>query len=1275
MQTETRLPLWLRVLEWLAWLVLFAIAAIVLALRYWLLPHIEDYRAEIVAALSRSIGLQVRIGTIEADWQGLRPRLDFTDVRLYDKAGRVALVLPAVKNVVSWRSLMFLELRLRSLTVEAPRLTVRRDAAGDIYVAGMQISGAASGGGFGDWVLGQREIAVRGAEIEWRDDKRGAPPLELHALDFRLRNAGDNHSVGLSARPPDHLGARIELRADLTGRSVADLATWNGEVYLDVGNTDLAGWRAWVDYPVDLRSGQGALRLWVTLAGGKPRRSTADVALTGVAVRLAADLPLLELQSVRGRLKARATGIGYEVSGEDLALTRAQGASMRPTSFSVAWLPQSGQTPERGSANANLIELEPLAQLAGYLPLPASLRKLLEEFGPRGNLLDFNFTWSGPLAEARSYSVKSRFSGVAMNAWHRIPGFAGLSGSVDASASGGRVYLASRKTEVDLPTVFPEPHIALDELNGQIDWKRSPSGAIDVRIASLTFANPHASGSASGTYAWHEGAGPGTIDLSARLSRADGSQVVRYLPLGSIMGERTRAWLANAIVSGQASEVALRLKGDLRDFPFADRSKGEFRVSARVTNGVLQVGPKWPRLEGIDGELLFDHDAMTIVGHAGSVYGATLSDVRVGISSLTAPQKLLSVSGTAEGPTSAFLAYIAGSPVRGMVAGLSDEMRATGRGTLSLKLELPLGNPEATKVAGEFRFAGNGLTLVPELPPIEQAGGMVSFTESGLTVHDVQGSFLGGPVRINGGSQPGAGVRVVARGRVELGGVRLLTASRWGKFLSGGAAYVATATVRDGHAQLELESSLRDVASDLPPPLHKAAGSALPLRVELLPGTADARDRISLTLGKRLTAEILRQREGARMTVQRASIALEPEAGATLRIPERPGVLLYGSLAHLDLDRWLALAGKDGSAAGPVTADLDLGTLDAFGKRLTGVALKAGADAEGWSAKVEAEQLAGDLTYRSAEGGKLIARLARFTIPPDAPGHEAGPVKGETQVSDLPALDLIADRFIFRGKQLGRVEVAAQHAGEDWRIGRLAMVNPDASMSGSGTWHGGPRSSTDLKFELKANDAGKFLDRIGYKDLIKGGKATLGGTISWRGDPLSIDYPTLAGELKMDAKDGQFLEIEPGIGKLVSLMSLQMLPRRITLDFRDVFSKGFQFDSITSTLQISQGVMSTKDFKMHGAAADVSMSGETDLAHETQDLTVRVVPGLGDSASTVIGIVNPLAGVASAIAQRLLKNPLGQIFSYDYKITGTWTDPKVEKLKPPPPTDPTIGSY
>ena len=171
------------------------------------------------------------------------------------------------------------------------------------------------------------------------------------------------------------------------------------------------------------------------------------------------------------------------------------------------------------------------------------------------------------------------------------------------------------------------------------------------------------------------------------------------------------------------------------------------------------------------------------------------------------------------------------------------------------------------------------------------------------------------------------------------------------------------------------------------------------------------------------------------------------------------------------------------------------------------------------------------------------------------------------------------------------------------------------------------------------------------------------GALGWAGDPTAPDYPSLTGQVQMQADDGQFLEIEPGIGKLVSLMSLQSLPRRLTLDFRDAFSKGFQFDRITAAAQVERGTMHVKEFKMRGSAAQVDMTGDVDLARETQNLQVQVVPSLGDSAATVLGILNPLLIFPAAIAQKILKDPLGHIFAFDYSITGSWADPKVAKTR------------
>jgi uncharacterized protein YhdP len=227
---------------------------------------------------------------------------------------------------------------------------------------------------------------------------------------------------------------------------------------------------------------------------------------------------------------------------------------------------------------------------------------------------------------------------------------------------------------------------------------------------------------------------------------------------------------------------------------------------------------------------------------------------------------------------------------------------------------------------------------------------------------------------------------------------------------------------------------------------------------------------------------------------------------------------------------------------------------------------------------------------------------------------------------------------------------------------KLSMTNAEAALAGRGVWRSGVPTRTQLDFELDAADSGLFLARIGYPGLVKGAKAQLKGSLAWDGDPSMIDYASLSGAVELNAQGGQFLEIEPGLGKLISLMSLQSLPRRITLDFRDVFSKGFDFERISSSGQVRSGVMTVKDFRMRGSAAQVQMSGEVDLAHETQNVRVRVVPSLGDSASTVIAFVNPLLAIPAAIAQKILQDPLGHIFAFDYAVTGGWSDPKVAKL-------------
>jgi uncharacterized protein YhdP len=419
----------------------------------------------------------------------------------------------------------------------------------------------------------------------------------------------------------------------------------------------------------------------------------------------------------------------------------------------------------------------------------------------------------------------------------------------------------------------------------------------------------------------------------------------------------------------------------------------------------------------------------------------------------------------------------------------------------------------------------------------------------------------------------------------------------------------------------------------------------MPLQLELMPD-----ERVKLKLGRIVAAEFARNRK---------SVALGLPGDAVVRLPERPGTLVSGALPALDLDKWLSLLAAPDGPGEPTSFDLRVGALDVYGKRLNQVTLRASADPAGWSATLASEEIAGELSYRKEAGGRLVARLTRYRTPEDYPGAQA---RGTLEPKDLPGMDLTAERFSWRGKDLGRVEIQGQRSGNDWRIERLAMANAEASLAASGIWRGGTPSRSHLDFELSAGDGGQFLGRVGYPNLVKGAKAQLKGSLAWNGDPGLIDYPSLSGAVQLEAQNGQFLEIEPGFGKLISLMSLQSLPRRIALDFRDVFSKGFDFERISSSGQIEAGLMHVKDFRMRGSSAQVEMSGELDLAQETQNMRVRVIPSVGDSAATVIGLLNPLLAIPAAIAQKILKDPLGHIFAFDYAVTGGWGDPKVAKL-------------
>jgi uncharacterized protein YhdP len=279
------------------------------------------------------------------------------------------------------------------------------------------------------------------------------------------------------------------------------------------------------------------------------------------------------------------------------------------------------------------------------------------------------------------------------------------------------------------------------------------------------------------------------------------------------------------------------------------------------------------------------------------------------------------------------------------------------------------------------------------------------------------------------------------------------------------------------------------------------------------------------------------------------------------------------------------------------------------------------------------------------------------------------PAKAEPgSASAWPAIDLAIDSYFVRGRDLGRLEFVAHPRVNEWKIDRLALANDAGRVDAEGQWQAGVREQTNLDIALDVKEAGKFLAHFGYPDALQNAPTKIKGQLAWAGAPNAFDYPSLNGAFRIEVGAGRFTRIEPGIGKLLGVLSLQSLPRRITLDFTDVFSEGFAFDEITGNVTVGKGVLKTEDLKLSGPAAKVFISGTADLATESQQLHVRVQPALSSGVSAgamLLLFANPIVGAAvgagSLLAQKVLRDPIEQMFSYDYSVTGSWSDPVVTK--------------
>ncbi len=1232
----------------------------------FLTPLLDGYRQDLASALSQAIGHPVRISGLSARWHGLGPWLVVQEISLMPAAdGRPDATLAHVEEVEAgvnlWSSLRngrptFDELHLRGV-----HLRLLRGRGGQVGLLGLNTDQDGQGTDAREilaWLMTQGRVLIDRSEIGWRDIARPGHEVVFNDFVADLRNSGDRHQVRIEGGLPLWLGERIQLAVDLHGRPLGD--DWRARAYLEGQGLSLPAWLEGQGLAgLFVSDGAADVRVWGDWRQGRLESVASTLRIVDGRIDAApdADRPqaaedAFDFDSLATRFVWSADDAGWRLDMPVIELVR--GGRSRTASRLFVRENGDGESWDMAVGTAEIDDLADLARLSGHLP--EQLAQRLRQARPQGRLEAVSAHWDRSREDRR---LGMRLADVSIRPAGPVPGIQGLNGRLVTDGTRGRLTLTVTDGRVELPELFRTP-LPVDSLVTQIAWRREATGTA-LAASGIEFRNEDLEATSRLGLWLPADEGSPVIHLEGDYRTGSVARTGRYLP-AHIMPTGAVDWLDAAIIDGHVPKGHITVRGPLDRFPFKDDG-GLFRIAFQLEDGVLGFYPDWPRIEGIAADIVFEANHMRIDAHSGHSGRLELDGVTAEIAALEAPDSHLELHGRARGPSDATLSYLMVSPLSGLLGDYGRSIKASGRSELDLDLLVPF-HAGDVRVKGRLGLHDTRLDIADGALTIEAIEGSLHFTEGGLEAHGIRARVLGLDSLIDVSRRPGASTRISAKGRVSadrLWGILDQPPRPW---LKGDSDWRAILDLPDpdragDSPRLRLRSSLRGLAIELPRPLQKPAPERRDLSIAFdLPLKAGS--RIDLALGRSLHGllELDAERRPQRL-------ALHWGQGRPV-LPKQPGLRLSGHLEELSVAPWQRFMDRQkalpahGLTVTEIALRLDHVELPILS--LHDLDLKAVRRSQAYALDLASREITGHVVWPLDDKSPLVMDLARLDLP-EMTGRDAGDGDGEDRLhpTDLPPLRITSREFLYGKHDLGRLEITASRGPKGLHFEHIATGSHEMRLQGRGDWaddEAGEHSAFDL--DLTTQDLGGTLARLGFAGTIGKGQGQIHLSLNWPGGPGDFGWPLVDGRASLLIKDGQLLDVEPGAGRIFGLLSLNAIPRRLTLDFSDVFRSGLAFDRIEGDFRIDKGRARTDNLYLDGPAARVEVKGVTDLAAKLYAQDVVVSPHIGSSLPVAGALAaGPAVGAAVFLAEKIFGHDIAKLTRVHYRITGPWANPNV----------------
>lgn len=1220
---------------------LVVLAVAISAVRYSL-PYMNEQKHYIENWLSEQVGAQITIGTITAKWQGAGPAIVLENLALVEsEQSPIKLSISETSIEVDfWQSVLAKQVQSNKFDLRNVQLTIELDslrkddsdypivdALEKLFLQQLQLFSISDSRIVLNTPRDQQVVLID--QVSWvnkNEHHQGVGQLQVQEI------ASNSASFVL-----DLYGGKEALK---------------GTFYAKGEDVDLSPWvQQWMNTPHELLESRGSFVMWADIDDASVNNVQLD--LSNSRFKWETSSGKVNASVLGGQIRANPKGGDWLFNLDNLTV------QINEQVMVTNWLGKLDYAGDLLLQHQQDINLTPLLDL---LPLAIDTTELkkVSALDPTATLNSLSLQH----AANGEWTVNASASDVSWLQSDMLPGLQGIDAEFSWHGNKGILNLKSKSGLLEINNILSDD-LAYQRLVANIRLEVNEHGWLiaseDVIFKSnLVSLRPRFFYRSQDQY----------FVFSSRIEPLDVELLPKLYP-SKLMGAETRSYLVGALQSGNITQASVLWQGSFNDYPF-NENQGVFQASVEIENGQFKFTPEWPALTELDIELLFENQGLSMSSQQGRLMDVDLISMSADIPKL-ANGAVLTIDAIAHAKGKSVTELILQSNLVETLGATLQQVQVSGDIQTELNLHIPLTGTDVV-ASGQINLANNQV-LMPDLDlTLRQANGVVSFKNDGVSFEQLNANLLGQPIRVSfDGVQQEQGYQANIKLEGQWQVVPLLEGyyPNLIPYLSGQSDWLANVDLtllKQGYLYAAtISSELSELSSSLPFPFAKSSQQSMPL-IATSQGNQHA-STIQIKLGEQIEFNGNLPHQDMQFSRAHLSIGETDIAGMGLgfsvsaRLPNIDAYEWYQVLDNLISD--LPNQGKPLIDA-PKRIFISTDSATVASQRLTDLDIVAKNTSESWLLDINAKEARMEVAlYKDwlSKGVNVNADFIQIAQWQEQAGEPIESKSFTPKLDNLPPINFSCSRCQYFDMDLGKVDVSLSRSATGMSIDNVRLKNAHGVFNGDGDWFlTEGDSSTRLKGEFTSSDFGAFLAGFDFNSGIKDSEASATFDLSWQRAPYEFNFDSLNGQINWHLSDGYLTEVTDKGSRIFSLLSLESLVRKLTLDFRDVFAKGFFYDKIDGSFQLQNGVADTQDIVVDGGAGEIIMRGYTDLVAQELNYRIEFAPKVTSSLPVIVAwMVNPATALAALAIDQVLTSAK-VISNIEFSLTGTFEKPQLKEL-------------